>query len=113
MSYEAPPPPPGGGYGQPQYGAQPAKTSVLAIVSLVTGILGIFPCCGLFVFGIAGAVTGYLAKKEIAESNGAKTGAGLAQWGFILGVIGIALSVLYWVLVAAGTLDVNTYSSVD
>jgi hypothetical protein len=113
MSYEPPPPPPGGGYGQqPGYGApQPQSTSVLAVVSLVTGILGVFPCCGIFVFSIAAAITGFLAKKEIAESSGAKKGAGLAQAGFILGIVGLALGGLYWILVVAGTLDFNTYSN--
>ncbi len=113
MSYEAPPPPPpppppGGGYGQPPYGAsQPASTSVLAIVSLVLGILGIIPCCGVLVFGIGAAITGNLAKKEIASSNGLKKGAGMAQWGFILGLIGIALGVLYWIGIATGTVNAS------
>jgi hypothetical protein len=102
MSYQAPPPPPDGGYGQQPgygYGAVPQKTSVLAIISLVTGILGIVPCCTVFVFGIAATVTGYLARNEIATSQGAKKGAGLAKAGLILGIIGIVLSIAYWILV--------------
>jgi hypothetical protein len=104
------PPPPGYGQPYPQgYGQQPPKNSAMAITSLVLGILGI-PCCGCGVFSIAALVLGILGKKEIAESNGAKTGAGLAQAGFILGIIGIVFSVLYWILLASGALDVNTYS---
>jgi putative exporter of polyketide antibiotics len=78
-------------------------------VALVTGILGI-PCCGCFILGIVAAVTGYLAKKEIAESNGAKTGAGMAQAGFILGIIGIALSVIALALRVTGVID-TTYTT--
>ncbi len=111
MSYQqppAPPPPPGGGYGQQPYGVprQPT-TPPLAIVSLVLGILGVFPCCGVLVFGIGAAVTGYLAKKEIAGSQGLKKGAGLAQAGFILGIVGIALGVLVWILNLSGAIDTS------
>ena len=105
------PPPPG--YGYPQgYAQQPPKNSVMAITSLVTGILGIL-CCGCGVLSIAAIVLGILSKKEIAESNGTKTGAGMAQAGFILGIVGVALGILYWILVAAGTFDVNTYSDMN
>jgi len=128
--YGAPPPVPGGqppAYGQPAdpygqgaggYGQQPpsygmptpgagaGKTPPMAIVSLIAGILGI-PCCGCFVFGIVAAVTGYLAKKEIAESQGTKGGANLAQWGFILGLVGIGLGVLVTILRLTGVIDTS------
>ena len=103
------PPPPGYGYGQ-GYGQQPPKNSVMAISSLVLGILG-FLCCGCGLLSIAAIVLGVLGKKEIAESNGTKTGAGMAQAGFILGILGIAISVLYWILYAAGVFDF-TYTNV-
>jgi hypothetical protein len=111
MSNEYPPPPPqppsGYGYGY----VQPTKNSGMAIASLVLGILGLV-CCGCGVFSIAALVLGHLGKKEIAESNGTKTGAGLAQAGFILGIVGVVLGVLYWILTAVGTFDFNTYSNV-
>ena len=102
------PPPPGGGYGAPPpgspYGAPPSfggqQTSVMAIISLVTGILGVL-CCGSFIFGIAAVVLGFLGRKEISESNGQKKGGGLATAGLVLGGIGIVLSVAYWILVVA------------
>ena len=89
-------PPPGGGYGAPGpgfSGGQAQSTSVMAIISLVTGILSIV-CCGSFVFGIAGVILGFLGRKEINESNGAKKGGGLAMAGLILGAVGIAFSLL-------------------
>lgn len=117
-NYGTPPPPPGGygggygggqPYGQPPYGsAQPAGTSVLAIISLVTGILGVL-CCNWFVFGIAAAVLGFLGKKEIDE--GKKTGKGLAIAGLVLGIVSIVLGVILWILIlATDSFSGNLYS---
>lgn len=106
MSYEGPPPPPEapGGYGY----AQP-KTNQKAIWSLVLGILGLV-CCG-FVAGIPALILGNIAKKEIAASGGAETGAGMAQAGFILGIIAIVLGVLGLVLVLAGVINTPSTST--
>jgi uncharacterized membrane protein YedE/YeeE len=114
-NYGTPPPPPGGGQppyggppgGQPGYGQEP-KNSVMAVIALVLGIIGVIPCfwgCG--VFQIGAIVLGILGKKDVAESNGAKKGANLAQWGFILGIVGIVLAVIYWILWA--TTDIFTF----
>ncbi|CUR54054.1 conserved hypothetical protein [metagenome] len=115
MSYQPPPPPPPGGYGQPPYGGMPPQqptTPPLAIVSLVLGILGVFPCCAILVFGIAAVVTGHLAKRDIAASQGYKKGAGLAQAGFILGIVGIVLGIVWWVLTAFGSMDTSFTTNV-
>jgi hypothetical protein len=95
--------PPAYGQGQPIPGA-PQSNSPLAIVSLVTGILGI-PCCGCFVFSIVAAITGFIAKKQIAESGGTQKGASLAQWGFILGLVGFGLGALITILRLANVID--------
>ena len=79
-------PPPGGGGYPPGGGYAPPKTNGLAVASLVTGILSILLCP---VFGIAGLITGYSAKRQIRESNGAETGDGLATGGIITSFIGI------------------------
>lgn len=109
-----PPPggqPPGGQpYGAGGYGGgQEQKTSVLAIISLVTGILGI-PCCGCFIFSLAALILGYLGRKEINESGGLKKGGGMAMAGLILGAVGIVFAILYWILIAAGSIDTNYYT---
>lgn len=115
-NYGTPPPPPGGGYGGPDqpaygqggYGAQPPGTSVMAIISLVTGIIGIL-CCTWFVFSIAATVLGFLGKKEIAE--GKKTGKGVAMAGLILGIAGIVIGAIVWiVLIATDNFSLNYYS---
>jgi hypothetical protein len=125
-------PPPGSGdlpsYGQPGYGDQsygqppsyppsqpggapggygmPQKTAPLAIVSLVLGILGI-PCCTFFVFGIGAVVTGYLARKQINESQGALKGGGMATAGLILGIVTIVLAIVVWILNLSGVIESN------
>ncbi|MCW2760276.1 MAG: hypothetical protein JWR85_477 [Marmoricola sp.] len=95
-----PPPPPAGygGYGQPQ------RTSPLAIVSLVLGILGI-PCCSFFVLGVAAAVTGFIARKQIGDSNGQLKGAGMAMAGLVLGIIGTIVGLVLLILRVSGVLD--------
>lgn len=113
MSYSdtppPPPPPPGdGGPGGPAYGggyggyAQP-KNSGKAITALVLGIISIVPCCSVGVIpGVIAIVLGNSSKGEIAASNGALTGGGMAKAGVICGTVGTVLFVLYWLLVVVG-----------
>lgn len=111
MSYTPPPPPPpgaaapGGGY------AAAPKSNQKAVWALVLGILSVL-CCSV-VSGIPALVLGNMAKKEINQSGGAQTGAGMAKAGVILGIISIVLLILYLVLLAAGvaTFDFSTSTS--
>ncbi|MEP7088606.1 MAG: DUF4190 domain-containing protein [Nocardioidaceae bacterium] len=98
MSYSAPPPPPEG-YGGYGGGYVAPRTNQKAVWALVLGILGL--CCGLFA-GIPAIVLGASAKKEIARSGGAQTGAGLAQAGFVIGIIVTVLGVLGLLLLLVG-----------
>lgn len=71
---------------------QEKNAKTLAIVSLVTGILGLSACPGL---GSAIALaTGILAQKEIRQAPGAASNRGMAVAGTVLGAIGSALVVL-------------------
>ncbi len=111
MSYSSPPPPPPPGYGgQPPYGgyggAQPQSTSVLAIISLVTGIISV-PACGCFVFSIAAIVLGILGRNDVDKSGGAKKGRGLATAGLITGAVSLVLAIVVNVLVFSGALDLD------
>ena len=67
------------------------RTSTMAIVSLITGVLAWFmlPVVG----GIAAVITGHMAKKEIAGSGGWLTGDGLATAGLVLGYVHLAFAV--------------------
>ncbi len=108
MSYSEPPPPQYGAPQPPYGGAAPQKTSGMAIAGLVLGIIGAIPCFwGCLIFSILGVVFGQLGLRDIASSNGAKKGEGLAKWGFYLGIAGIALGILYWILVATGAIDIT------
>jgi hypothetical protein len=81
------------GYG---YSAMPApKTSGLAVASLVCGIIGVVQCPPV---SIAALVCAILARRQIRESGGTKTGNGLTVAGLVLGGVGVALTVLVAVL---------------
>jgi hypothetical protein len=64
-------------------------SSSLAIISLVSGILGvtILP----FIGSIVAVITAPMAMKEITQSNGALGGEDVAKIGQILGWVGIVL----------------------
>jgi hypothetical protein len=52
-------------------------------------------------------VFGVMARKNIEASNGAEKGLGMAKAGLICGIIGLVLTVIYWILVASGGLNYN------
>ncbi len=69
----------------------------MAVISLVCGILSLV-CCGGFPLAIVAIILGNISKKKIRESNGTIGGAGMAQAGFVLGIIGLVVSVVLIVL---------------
>ena len=94
----------------PQYPPPPiapqAPNNSLALISLILGIVGVFGlpacCCGTWaaggwclLLGAASAVTGYLARQQIAASAGQQGGAGLAQTGLILGIVEVVLGLIF------------------
>ncbi len=75
----------------------PAKeTSVTAIVSLVSGILGwtVVP----FIGAVVAVITGHIARSEIRNNPATKEGDGLALAGVILGWTNIAVWILAMLL---------------
>lgn len=80
-----PPPPPA----TPAVGRQ---TSVLAIVSLVFGLLGwtLLPLVG----SLVAIVTGHLARSEIRRAAGSVEGDGFAIAGLVLGYSVLAMAIL-------------------
>ncbi len=97
-------------YGQPvpgyYYGPMmPAtRTNVLAIISLVAGLVGFLTC---FTSSVVAVVTGHIALSQIGRSEQGgqyvtrETGRGLAIAGLVLGYIGLALGIGWILLVAA------------
>ena len=68
------------------------QTSVLAIVSLIAGILGwsLLPFLG----SIGAVITGHMARSEIRRAPDRLEGDGLAIAGLVLGYLSIAMAVL-------------------
>jgi hypothetical protein len=99
-----PPLPPGapapgyyGGYGPP------APTDGMAVASLVLGIVGVTMICayGLgLVPAIIAIVLGRMSKQKIDASGGQIGGRGLAQAGFILGIVTTVMTVFVIVCAA-------------
>lgn len=63
-----------------------------AIAALVLGIVSLTGCS--FVTGIPAMVLGRMAKREIAESDGASSGQDLASIGFWLGLVATVIGLL-------------------
>jgi hypothetical protein len=108
-----PPPAPPPSSQQPAgYGYQTSpKTNGLAIASLVLGIAGlVFYVCG--VASILALVFGYMAKGQIDRAPETQGGRGMAIAGIIMGWIGVAILVIFWVIIiiVAATGDNNDNS---
>jgi hypothetical protein len=73
------------------YSPAPLQNSTTATISLICGILGVTVLP--FVGSIIALITGYMAKTEIRNSNGTLGGDTAANWGVILGWIGVVLGV--------------------
>ncbi len=100
---------PPGAPGPQYYAPPPASQKALWSMILGIGALASIPlCAGFFglavIASIAAIVMGAQAKGEIARSQGALSGAGQAQAGFITGIVGTALlglGLLFFIVVFA------------
>lgn len=92
------------------------KTNNLAVISLASGALSLpMACCVSFLLppascialplAILAIVLGFIARRQIRESDGAQTGEKLALAGIILGAIWVALFVLSCCVIAGLTLS--------
>ena len=77
-------------YGAPYGGYAPAKTNTLAIVSLVSSLVGllIIP----FIGSVVGIITGHMSLGQIKRTG--EQGRGLGLTGTILGYVGLAFALL-------------------
>jgi Domain of unknown function (DUF4190) len=80
-------PHPGYYYGPPQ--AQKQSTNGFAIASMVLGIVWIY-----WIGSILALVFGYMARKQIDESNGREGGRTMAVAGIVLGWVGVGILAL-------------------
>lgn len=95
--YGAPTPTPAGG-------PTASGSKTMGIASIVTGVLGLICCPGLF--SVAAIITGYLAKKDSNPEN-----AKLGKIGLILGIVGLVLAILWGILAATGVIDTSFSAS--
>lgn len=72
-----------------------SPTSAVAIAALIS----------VFFIPLLGLILGYLAKKEISNSQGLKSGAGLAKASIVLGWIFVSIGTLFTLLVVAAALS--------
>lgn len=101
----------GQGYGGQGYpygvpGAMTPQTDGRATASLICGVLSlplIFFCSALAVpLPIVAVVLGVLARRDIANSGGLRTGSGMALAGIITGAIALVLMVIVLVFLGFG-----------
>src|SRR5947209_3874294 len=103
-------PPPPEPYGQqPGYGYGPARrTEGLAVASLVLGIGG-FVVCPL-ICSVLAVIFGLQAKTKIRQDPSLQ-GEGMAQAGFILGIIGLAIGAIVLVIIIIAAANSNSSST--
>jgi hypothetical protein len=104
------PPQPGGWGGQQSfepYGEPVAPTNGKATAALILGILGLVFCP--FICSVLALVFGYQARGEIDRSGGRQGGRGLATAGVITGWIGIAITLLFVLLIVIGVLATDDF----
>jgi hypothetical protein len=82
-------------YGPPQI--QKQSTNGFAIASMVLGIVWIY-----WIGSILALVFGYMAKKQIQQSNEREGGGGMATAGIVLGWIGVGTFTLMIVIIIIG-----------
>lgn len=95
---------PAGPYGQPAYYGMPVEPKGLSIASMCCGI-AVFVGLGFFVLPqIAAVILGHMAlKKEPA-------GKGMAIAGLVMGYLGIAGAVIFWVFIAIFAATASRYN---
>jgi len=74
-----------------------AKTSALAVWSLILGILSVVLCMGVL-SGIPAVICGHLARAEIRRSSGSIGGSGMALAGLITGYIGTVMGIIVMII---------------
>ncbi len=72
-----------------------ARTSILAVLSLLSGVAGLIICC-IPPIGLLGVLFGVPALFSISAARGRKKGSGMAITGIVTGLIGAAIGTAMW-----------------
>ena len=82
-------------------------TNVLAIISLVVSLLGVFATFIIpFVAQIAAIICGHIARSQIMQSRGSQTGSGMALAGLIISYVMLGFSFIAIVFLGVGLMAV-------
>jgi hypothetical protein len=88
------------------------QNKTLAIISLVTGILGVTICCGGILPSVAAIVTGIMARSKASQNPAEFGGAGMAMAGIITGVLGLLggiIVLVFWLLGAFANMATGNF----
>ena len=76
----------------------------MGIAALVLGIIGVLGCCS-FILPVLAIIFGWLGMQR--AQAGLATNKGMAMAGLILGIVGVVISVIYWIMVFTGNGSFN------
>lgn len=79
----------------------------MGIAALVLGIVGVI-CCQSIILSILALIFGVMGRKKAAQ--GLATNGGMATAGMVLGIIGVVVGVVVWVIAIANG-NWNVYTS--
>ena len=78
-------------------------TNVLAVISLVVSLLGVFSTFIIpFVAQIAAIICGHIARSQITQSRGSQTGSGMALAGLVISYVMLIFSLIGTVFLGVG-----------
>ena len=78
-------------------------TNVLAVISLVVSLLGVFSTFIIpFVAQIAAIICGHIARSQIIQSRGSQTGSGMALAGLVISYVMLIFSLIGIVFLGVG-----------
>jgi len=78
-------------------------TNVLAVISLVVSLLGVFSTFIIpFVAQIAAIICGHIARSQIMQSRGSQTGSGMALAGLVISYVMLIFSLIGIVFLGVG-----------
>ena len=89
---------------QPRQIEAPSRLSILAILSLVTGLLALPICCipaGGSLFGLLPIGLGFGSLRAIRKSQGRTAGKSLAIAGLVMGLLVTIASTLFWIAIGS------------
>ncbi|MCJ7696430.1 MAG: DUF4190 domain-containing protein [Anaerolineaceae bacterium] len=92
----------------------PVKNNTLGLIGMIAGIVAVVSllagCCVLpvvgqvfaIIFGLAALIMGFIARKQIKESDGEQGGSGMALAALIMGGAALVIGVLLAILAIVG-----------